>query len=289
MVLEVRQPGEVQAQRRPGDGETRGQHDVGGALEHRVVGRLSVLARSSRFLVAADQEDRVIGGGGDRQRHHHVRRERGQPEDVVIPEEGDDAASQEQARHHHGHRDQHRGDGTVDEQQHDDDDGEGQPFDRLHARVADDVLIRGRRRRASHVRLHPWGRLRACDDVPNGLHRLVGDGLALVTGDVHLHVSGLAVDALGAGRGQRIAPEVLDVLDVCGVRAQFSDHLVVETSARLRQADHRPRARSSPNCWCCTPETPCRRVWSRSTRAHRWDSSIPPAACPPLRAAARWY
>ncbi len=68
----------------------------------------------------------------------------------------------------------------------------------------------------------------AGDDVPNGLHRLVGQRLALVAGDVHLHVSGLAVDALGAGRGQRIAPEVLDVLDVFGVGPQFSDHLVVE-------------------------------------------------------------
>ncbi len=217
--LEVRQPGEVQAECCSCDRQTRRQHDVRGAVKHRVVGRFSVFARASRFLVAADQEDRVVGGGSDGQGHQHVRRKGGEPEDVVIAEKGDDAAGRKQPDDHHRERDQHRHDRSVDQQQHHGDDGEREPLDHLHARVADGILIGRRRRRPRHVRLDTGGRVSAADDVANGFHRLVGDRLALVTGDVHLHVSGLAVHALGAGSGQRIAPEVLDVLNVCGVGA----------------------------------------------------------------------
>ncbi len=67
--------------------------------------------------------------------------------------------------------------------------------------------------------LTPGGAWSAVDDVADGLHRLVGQRLALVAGDVDLHVGGLAVDALGAGRGQGVTPEVLDVLYVGGVGA----------------------------------------------------------------------
>ena len=44
---------------------------------------------------------------------------------------------------------------------------------------------------------------------------------------VDLDVGGLAVGALRAGRGQRVAPEVLDVLDVLGVGLELLDHVVV--------------------------------------------------------------
>jgi hypothetical protein len=64
--------------------------------------------------------------------------------------------------------------------------------------------------------------------VTNRIDRLVGQRLTLVTGDVDLHVGSLTVAALGALGGQRVAPEVLNVLDMGGVRAQILDHLVVE-------------------------------------------------------------
>ena len=60
------------------------------------------------------------------------------------------------------------------------------------------------------------------------LHGLVGQRLAHVAGEIHLHVCGFAVGALRAGRRQRIAPEVLNVLDVFGVGFEFVDELVVE-------------------------------------------------------------
>ena len=53
-------------------------------------------------------------------------------------------------------------------------------------------------------------------------------GLALVSGEEHLHVGGLAVGALGPCGGQRVAPEVLDVLDVLGVRRDPFHQVVVE-------------------------------------------------------------
>ncbi|CPY45073.1 Uncharacterised protein [Mycobacteroides abscessus] len=55
------------------------------------------------------------------------------------------------------------------------------------------------------------------DDVADGFDRFVGKRLAHVTGEVHLDVGGLAVGALCAGLGQRIAPEILYVLNVFGV------------------------------------------------------------------------
>ena len=85
---------------------------------------------------------------------------------------------------------------------------------------------------------HQWGQ--ACDVgldpgwwdglVDHGaqrLDRLVGQALALVAGEEHLGVGGLAVGTLRPGRGQRVAPEVLDMRDVSGVGGQSRDEVVV--------------------------------------------------------------
>ena len=55
------------------------------------------------------------------------------------------------------------------------------------------------------------------------MHGLVGQAFTLVAGQVDLDIGGLAVSALRARGGQRIAPEVLDVLDVLCVGLEFLD------------------------------------------------------------------
>ena len=89
------------------------------------------------------------------------------------------------------------------------------------------MQIVGERGRACDVGLHPWWGLRVLDDLANGLNAFVGQGLALFAGQVQHDVGRLAVGALRSGRGQRIAPEVLDVLDVLRILLQLADDLVV--------------------------------------------------------------
>ena len=89
----------------------------------------------------------------------------------------------------------------------------------LHgALVAHLELVGDLGRRAGDVGLDTRRRRRLVDDVAQRVDGLQRQRLALVAGEEHLDVGGLAVGALRAGRGQRIAPEVLDVLDVLGVR-----------------------------------------------------------------------
>ncbi len=199
-----------------------------GAVEHVVVRGFSVLTLAARLVVAADQEDRVIGGRRDGKRHQQVDREGGEAEDVVIGQHGHDAAGRQQAGHHQHQHDAGRHHGAVDDQQHDDDDRERHQLDGLHAGVADHGLIGAQRRRARHVDVQALGSVVVRGDFAHRGHRLVGQRLALLAGDIDLHVGGLVVDALGAGGGQRVAPEVLHVLDVLGVGLQPVDHVVVE-------------------------------------------------------------
>ena len=65
------------------------------------------------------------------------------------------------------------------------------------------------------------------DELLDRFHRLVGEGLTLIARKVDLNVGGLAVVALRAGLGQRIAPEILNVLDVLVVGLELVDELVV--------------------------------------------------------------
>ena len=89
------------------------------------------------------------------------------------------------------------------------------------------VLVVGERGGAGDVGLDPRGGVVLADDVADRLHGLVGQGLALVARQVDLDVGGLAVGALRARGGQRIAPEVLDVLDVLLVGFELVDQAVV--------------------------------------------------------------
>src|SRR4029077_19203407 len=82
--LEVGQPREAQAERRAGDGQTRSQNDVGGAVIHGVEGGFAVLAVLTCLVVAAEEEDRIVSTCRDGQGGEQVDRERRQPDQVVI-------------------------------------------------------------------------------------------------------------------------------------------------------------------------------------------------------------
>ncbi len=71
-----------------------------------------------------------------------------------------------------------------------------------------------------------WRR-RLRDDVADRVDRLQRQRLALIAREEDLDVCGLAVRTLRARGRQRIAPEVLHMLDVCGVLVEALDQLVV--------------------------------------------------------------
>ncbi len=73
----------------------------------------------------------------------------------------------------------------------------------------------------------PGWRRRLRDDVAHRVDRLQRQRLALVAREEDLNVGGLAVRTLRARRRQRIAPEVLHMLDVLGVLVEPLDQLVV--------------------------------------------------------------
>ena len=225
--LEVRQAGEAQAQHRAGDGQPGAQHDVRGAAEHRVVRGFPVLARAPGLLISADREDGVVGARGDHHQGQQVHRERRQSDDLVGGQERDDAPGGAELDEHHEQDQEHRRDRPVDDQQHHRDDADRDERDPEDALVAGVVLVGDQRRRAGDVRLDPRRRRGGVDDLADRGDRLVGQRLALIAAQVHLHVGGLAVGALRTRRRQRVAPEVRDVLDVRGVGLELVDELVV--------------------------------------------------------------
>ena len=81
--------------------------------------------------------------------------------------------------------------------------------------------------RAGDIGVNALRRRRLGDDVAQRVDRLQRQRLALVACEEHLDVRGLPVRALRARGGQRIAPEVLHVLDVLGVLVESLDQLVV--------------------------------------------------------------
>ena len=203
------------------------QHHRGDAFKRGVVRRFAVFAGPTRLLVTADEEDPVVRAGGDRQHRQDVRGERGEPERVVVGEHRDDSPCTSQRDKRHEQLDQRGDDRAVDQQQHDRDRAQGEQRDFGQAGVADDVHVVGQRRGTGDIGLHPGRGGFVVDDLADGLDRVVGLGGALVAGDVDLHVGALGVGALRACRGEPVTPEVLDVLDVRGVLAQFAHDVVV--------------------------------------------------------------
>ena len=73
------------------------------------------------------------------------------------------------------------------------------------------------------------------DDLADGIHGMIALGAALITHEVQLHVSGLAVTALHARGGDHVAPEVVHMLHVLGVRLEFGDQGPVVLTCALVQ------------------------------------------------------
>ena len=84
------------------------------------------------------------------------------------------------------------------------------------------------RRGAGDVRLDAGRRRGARDDVADRLDGLVRQGLALIARQIQLNVGSLPVGALRARGGQRVPPEVLDVLDMLLVGFELVDQTVIE-------------------------------------------------------------
>ena len=206
-----------------------------GAAVHREVRRHPVLARLAGLLVAAEKEDRVVGSGGDgeeRQQVSGVRRER---DDADMPEKGDDTAGGGDLNGDRHQRQQRGDDRAVDDQQHHRDHPERQRGDLDVAFLADRELVGDKGRRTGDVGLDPGRRRGVRDDFADRGDGLVGPAATGVAIQIHLDLGGLSVIALGAGRRQRVAPEVLDVLNVFGIGPHPLDQIVAEAMRRVTE------------------------------------------------------
>ena len=120
------------------------------------------------------------------------------------------------------------GERPIDEEQHHRDHRDGERGDFVGAFAALGELIGDQRRRSGEVGLDARRRLHVVHGGADRVDGLVGQRLALSSGQEQLNVGGLAVAALRSRRRQRVAPEVLDVLDVLLVLLQLVDQRVVE-------------------------------------------------------------
>ena len=85
----------------------------------------------------------------------------------------------------------------------------------------------GERRRTGDMGLHPRRRSAAIHDFADSLHGFVRQLRALITGDIHHHVSGFSVGALNARRRQRIPPQVQNMLHMLAILRQSIYQAVV--------------------------------------------------------------
>lgn len=168
-------------------------------------------------MIASDEKDDVVRRSRDRERHQHVDSECRQAHEVVDGKSGDDAADRQQLEPDRQQHDQSSRKRAVGDEQHDRDHRNADAGNRVKAAVAVYNSIGAEWTRACHVSLDPRRRWHAVHDALHGGDRLVGLRAALITSEVQLDICCLAVSALRSRRGQRIAPEVLNVLDVGGV------------------------------------------------------------------------
>ena len=272
-ALEIREPGEGQTEHRAGNRQARTQDDVRGSVVHRVERRDAILPGVTRFVKTAEDEDRIVGSGGDDQQRQQIGRVRRQLDDAGVREHGDDAAGRGQLDHHREDHEKHRGETTVEREQHHCDHPDGDQGGLQGAVAAHLELIGDQRRGAGDIGLDARRRRRVIDDVAHRIDGLIGQRLALVAGEVQLHQCRLAVGALRAGRRQRIAPEILNVLYVLGVLGELLNQAVVVVvrvgTERLiaLQDDHRRTVGVE------LVETPCRCVYWPAATAHPGGSA----------------
>ncbi len=190
----------------------------------RVFTCLAVLAR---LLIAAEEEDRVVGARRNSQRDQQVDGECREPDELVVAEKRDYPSGRGQFDEDRDQQEHHRHHRAVDQQQHGEDHQHRHDRDLDQRAVATVVHVRHQRRGTGHVRRDALGRGRPVDDVADRCDRLLRQRGALIAGQVELNVNGFAVRTLSTRRRERIAPEVLHMLDVGRVGAQLLDDAVV--------------------------------------------------------------
>ncbi len=170
----------MQAQGGPGDRQPRTQDDMRRAAKHTVIGRFCVFAGLAGFLVAADQEDRVVGARRNSERGQHGDDERRKAQQIVVAQDRDDPSGGAHFEADHGEYEQHRAHRAIGEEQHDHDDHPGHAHHGQHAFVGGLVHVGGQRGRPGEVNPHPRGRGRAGEDDADRFDRFVAQCAALV-------------------------------------------------------------------------------------------------------------
>ena len=97
----------------------------------------------------------------------------------------------------------------------------------LQARIRNVKRVRGERRRAADIDLESGRRGVLRDEVTDGVNGLIRLNLADIACKTQKYVRGLAVDALRSGAGDRLPPQIHDVLHVLCVLLQPLHQIVV--------------------------------------------------------------
>ena len=136
-----------------------------------VVGRLSILAGVTCFVISPDEKYRVVRSGGNRETHENADGESRNFNEADVPEESDDSPHQRQFDPDRGQYEQDGRNRSVHEQQHDRDHHHGRYGDLDNLVVAALDQVRGERRRTGYVDLDPRRRGYLLHDMPNSLNR----------------------------------------------------------------------------------------------------------------------
>ena len=225
--LEMRQPGKLEAEKRPGDSQTGGQDNLGDPVVCGVIRRFPVLAGVACLVVSAEKEYPVIGSCRDPDRYQQINGKGSKTDHPLIAEERDESSGHLQFYPDH-HQQNHYGDNrTVDEEQRGKDDGQAHHRDEDDGPVTTAAHVRNDRRGSGDIRLDSRRRRRPRYDIPDGLGRIVRHGRTRPTGEVHLHICGLTIGALRGASREWIAPEILDVPHMIRIALQLTNQTIV--------------------------------------------------------------
>ena len=240
---------------------------------HRLEGRYPILPDVARFVVTAENEDRIVGSGGDDQQRQQIGRVRRQLDDAGVRENGDDSAGRGQLDHHREDHENHRGETAVEREQHECDHADGDQGGLQGAlpahleligdqwRGAGDIGLDARRRRRAAPRCRVWNRRTGWTTTRPGYRR---DRPAPAPPCHRCSVS--RPPSADLPRSPECAPRAS-----CPARAFQPSRR--SSGARRHRAAGRPPGRSSPRCRSRTPETPCRCVYWPAATARRGGSA----------------
>ena len=272
-ALEVREPGEGQTEHRAGNRQARTQDDVRGSVVHRVERRDAILPGVTRFVKAAENEDRIVGSGGDDQQRQQIGRIRRQLDDAGVREHSDDAAGRGQLDHHRENHQKHRGETTVEREQHQCDHPEGDQGGLQGAVAAHLELIGDQGRGAGDIGLDARRRRRVIDDVraPNRRTHWPTTRPGCRRGTPAPMPPCRRSSASRPPSADRPRNSECARRAWCPGRASRSSRR--SSGARRHRAADRPPGRSSPNCRNRTRRTPCRYVYWPATTANPGGSA----------------